>query len=153
MLWECFLPRAQRAGGQAGEVALSSTTVRQPVQLGGSHSSGHSSLGLGWTRPHRPRARPLQSQDCSLGWAGCGELGSVHPAGCWQEAGKHLYLSEPLPIFLPGMAPTNGPPVGNAQPCLRTSLQTWRFSIFFIRARLIEENSISRVGISSQRGA
>ena len=105
VLWECFLPRARRAGGRAGEVALSSTTVRQPVQLGGSHSSGHGSLGLVWTRPHRPRARPLQSQDCSLGWAGCGELGSVHPAGCWQEAGEHLYLSEPLPIFLQAWRP------------------------------------------------
>ena len=112
-------------GGRAGEVALSCHTVRQPVQLGGSHSSGHGSAGLGWTRPQRPRARPLQSQNCSLGWARCGELGSVHPAGCWQEAGEHLYLAKPLPIFLPGVVPMNGPPVANAQPCLRTSPQTW----------------------------
>nr|CAI9700271.1 unnamed protein product [Rangifer tarandus platyrhynchus] len=67
VLWECFLPPGA-AGGQAGEVGLSSTTVRQPVQLSGSHGSGHGSTGRGWTGPHRPRARPPQSQDCSPGW-------------------------------------------------------------------------------------
>lgn len=74
-----MLPAAGRGGRQAGEVGLSSTTVRQPVQLSGSHGSGHGSTGRGWTGPHRPRARPPQSQDCSPDWGQVGGAGLCPP--------------------------------------------------------------------------
>lgn len=73
MLWECFLlPGA--AGRRAGEVGLSPTTVRQPVQLSGSHGSGHGSTGC--CRTGLPSHRTA-----ALAGARCGELGCVHPEG------------------------------------------------------------------------
>ena len=65
-----MLPARGAAGRRAGEVGLSPTTGRQPVQLSGSHGSA----GRCWTGlpTHRTAA---------LGGARCGELGCVHPEG------------------------------------------------------------------------
>lgn len=71
----------------------------------------------------------------------------------WQEAGEHLYLGKPLPV-----SPRRGArgwPSSGRHSALSAHLFHRRgtFCSLFILAHLIEENAISQVGVSSQRGA
>lgn len=140
VLWECFLPRA--AARRAGEGPELHHCQAAPSQRGGSHSSGRHC-------PRRSPASPGTGLQPWLGWVW--GLGSVHLQGAGKRLASIFTWGKPPPIFLPGVAPMNGPP--GKRSALSVHLSTDMELLHLLRPCLSDgENACLPVGISSQRG-